>query len=1101
NHHVGGRGATSAHHAAGILRLASEAGLRSVLTNMVRMARREQAATVDVLDATRRLVPLDLRNIDRRNAEGHLKDTAGMIFAAEEAALLAGEDAGGLLRRTRELAMECRLDPIADIGLGEIRLPEFETLGTTTEQAPAVLRARCEAGLAAQYPTLGHEVRNRLEDELSVIGTLGFESYFLTVADVVQLIRGLGIRCAARGSGAGSLVNYALGVSGVDPLAHGLFMERFLSPLRHALPDIDLDVESHRRTEIYEKILDTFGGQRVSCVAMLETYRVRHAVRDVGAALSLPPAEVDAMAKAFPHVRARDAKAALRDLPELRAAGLGEQRLEVLFSLVESLDGLPRHIALHPCGVLLSDSSLGQRTPMEASHGGFPMSQFDKDDVEDLGLLKLDVLGIRMQSSMAHALQEIKRTQPTGPMPDIDALAPFDDPAVYDMIAHRATLGCFQIESPGQRELVGKFGPSTFHDIIIDISLFRPGPVKSDMITPFLEARQGWRKPHYLHDSFIPALEQTGGVVVFHEQVIMLIAIATGCSLAQGDEVRRALGDREGQKEVKEWLWPRAQERGYGEPVLEELWSILVAFASFGFCKAHAAAFALPTYQSAWLKRHYPAHFISGILTHDPGMYPKRLLLEEARRMGIRVLGLDVNHSNDTYHVEREDPEEEAVDLDAAALPPSWREPVAVGGLPTISGWGIRLSLADVKGMSEAEMGRIVAGQPYASLSDFWSRAAVDHPVVERLVLAGAFDRLYNIGRHAGVTRNAQVTRRDLLLALADLQRMRRSDDRARSRSGGRRRTPTLRGALQGFEDPRELAHAQRRSTPPPQPQSIQGAFDFSDGGEAVDVVATGLPEMDDDQRLRSELEILGLDASQHIMERYLPFLRAFGAVSSQRLLQQRNRSEVFICGVKVATQTPPVRSGRRVIFVTLDDSTGPTDATFFEDAQGPYASTVFNSWMLMVRGVIRRTGPRGLSVRATGAWDLGALHDTWREALDSGSTAEEALAAVGEIVNAQPVGFGPVGEWPITENTTQAAPPANAGDTDGAPEDPAPEGFEPPPDPQDHTRAGGMGRRRVLVHASGFEQSPYADIKPQGTGAAEAPRKLWHSSPGSSGR
>ncbi len=1110
NHHVGGRDATSAHHAAGILRLASETGLRSVLTNMVRMARRQQAATVDVLDATRRLVPLDLRNIDRRNAEGHLKSAEAMRFAAEEAALLAGEDPGALLHRTRQLALECRLDPIADIGLGEIRLPEFETLGTTTEQAPTVLRARCEAGLAAQYPTLGTEVRDRLEDELAVISRLGFESYFLTVADVVQLIRDLGIRCAARGSGAGSLVNYALGVSGVDPLAHGLLMERFLSPLRHALPDIDLDVESHRRTEIYEKVLDTFGGQRVSCVAMLETYRVRHAVRDVGAALSLPPAEVDAMAKAFPHVRARDAKAALRDLPELRAAGLGEQRLEVLFNLVESLDGLPRHIALHPCGVLLSDSSLGQRTPMEASHGGFPMSQFDKDDVEDLGLLKLDVLGIRMQSSMAHALDEIRRTQPPGPTADIDALAPFDDADTYDMIAHRATLGCFQIESPGQRELVGKFGPETFHDIIIDISLFRPGPVKSDMVTPFLEVRQGWRKPEYLHPSFIPALEQTGGVVVFHEQVIMLISIATGCSLAQGDEVRRALGDKEGQQDVKEWLWPRAQEKGYGEPVIEELWGILVAFASFGFCKAHAAAFALPTYQSAWLKRHYPAHFISGILTHDPGMYPKRLLLEEARRMGIHVLGLDVNHSDGTYHVEREDDAEEALDLDATALPPSWRQPVVVNGLPTISGWGIRLSLADVKGMGEAEIGRIVAGQPYASLSDFWSRAAVEHPVVERLVLAGAFDRLYGIGRRAAVARTDQVTRRDLLLALADLHRMRRSDDRARSRAGGRRRTPALRGALQGTEDPGALAHAQRRSGPPARAQSVQGAFDFSDGGEAVDVVATGLPEMDDDQRLRSELEILGLDASQHIMERYLPFLRAFGATSSQRLLQQRNRSEVFICGVKVATQTPPVRSGRRVVFLTLDDSTGPTDTTFFEDAQGPYASTVFNSWILMVRGVIRRTGPRGISVRATGAWDLGLLHDAWRGALGAGATAEEALAAVGEIVNARPIGFGPVGEWipdEWGENGEQERRDARAakrraeGKGDDTQEEPVPEGFEPPPDPQDHTRAGGMGRRRVLVHASGFEQSPYADIKPQGTGAAEAPRKLWHSSPGSSGR
>ncbi|HJE52599.1 MAG TPA: DNA polymerase III subunit alpha [Tessaracoccus flavescens] len=1094
NHHTGDRGVGSAHQAGGLIHLADQMGVAVVLTNMARMARRSQAATIDVLDAARRLVPLDVRNIDRRNAEGYLKGPDEMRVAALEAARAGGRaDAEQLLRSTVELGVRCQLDPIGDIGLGEIRLPEFEKLGTTVEEAPGVLRARCEAGLIERYGEINTSTATRLDDELSVIGKLGFESYFLTVADVVGLIRGLGIRCAARGSGAGSLVNYALGVSGVDPMRYGLIMERFLSPLRQALPDIDLDVESARRTEIYDKILDEFGGQRVACVAMIETYRVRHAVRDVGAALSLPPVEVDAMAKAFPHIRARDARSALRDLPELRAAGLGEERLDVLFNLVESLDGLPRHIALHPCGVILSDSSLKQRTPLEASFGGYPMSQFDKDDVEDLGLLKLDVLGIRMQSAMAHALTEIERTQPAGPEPAIDDLAPYDDPAVYDMIAHRATLGCFQIESPGQRELVGKFGPETFHDIIVDISLFRPGPVKSDMVTPFLEARQGWMEPDYLHPSLIPALEQTYGVVVFHEQIIMIISIVTGCSLAQGDEVRRALGDKEGQAQVKEWFWKKAEANGYEEPVIEQIWFILESFASFGFCKAHAAAFALPTYQSAWLKRHYPAHFLSGILTHDPGMYPKRLLLEEARRMNIAVLGLDVNRSTAEYRAERLD------DEGGLALP----EHLAIGahavegGLPQVDGWGIRLSFADVKGIAEAEMERIIAGQPYTSLTDFWERSRVAEPVVERLILAGAFDRLYRIGRHAAVQRRGQVTRRDLLLTLADLHRARRADERTASRAKGRR-------AAVLTDNPAEMAKAQSQKAAR-FAQAVQGALDFSEGVEVPtdDVAATGLPEMDDEQRLKAELEILGLDASHHIMERYLPLLRALNATSSRTLLDHRNRAEVLVAGVKVATQTPPVRSGRRVIFLTLDDSTGPVDTTFFEDVQGPYAATVFSSWMLLVRGLIRRTGPRGISIRATGAWDLGTLDEVWRSTLAGGATQEEAVAAVVAVLDEVPEGYSLVGEWTPAATT---APEDHAADVKGAemPVSAAPSDeaeFEPPPDPQNHTRGGGMGRRRVLVHASGFKQSPYSDIKPAGTGAAEAPRKLWHSSPGSSGR
>ena len=281
--------------------------------------------------------------------------------------------------------------------------------------ADRVLLHRCRAELDQRFTTLRthRAATERLEAELATIATLGYGGYFLTVAEVVDLIKEMGVRVAARGSGAGSLVNHLLGISGVNPLEHGLIMERFLSPLRQALPDIDIDVESARRTEIYTRILERFGGQRCVAVSMMDTYRVRHAVRDVGAALGLPPGEIDAFAKAFPHIRARDARAALADLPELRSSGMGrlaaQGRLDGFLDLVEALDGLPRHVALHPCGVLLSDGSLLDRTPVEASWMGFPMSQFDKDAVEEMGFLKLDVLGIRMQSAMAHALDEVVR--------------------------------------------------------------------------------------------------------------------------------------------------------------------------------------------------------------------------------------------------------------------------------------------------------------------------------------------------------------------------------------------------------------------------------------------------------------------------------------------------------------------------------------------------------------------------------------------------------------------------------------------------------------------------------------------------------------------
>ncbi len=844
-------------------------------------------------------------------------------------------------------------------------------------------------------------------------------------------------------------------------------MERFLSPLRASLPDIDLDVESARRLEVYEAILDRYGAERCACVSMMETYKVRHAIRDVGAALGMPPGEIDAIAKSFPHIRARDARMALRDLPELRASGLAEGRLDLMFGLVEKLDGLPRHIAMHPCGVLLSDATLLDRTPVEASYAGYPMSQFDKDDVEDLGLLKLDVLGIRMQSSMAHAVAEIKRIEGRDLDLDDEAQVPFDDPRTYQMISSSKTLGVFQIESPGQRELVGKSGIDDFEDIIADISLFRPGPVKSDMITPYLEAKQGWKMPLFLHDDLRPILGGTHGVVVFHEQVIEIIQQFTGCTFAEADEWRRALGDVEGMADTKLWFHPRAMARGYDRPLVERIWKVIEAFASFGFCKAHAAAFALPTYQSAWLKAHYPAHFLSGVLTHDPGMYPKRLILDDARQLGITILGLDVNLSEATYVAERVDPEMDTGPEESGAGVETlrWSLVPVLGELPpwTGVGWGIRLSLADVKGISAAEVARVVAareGTPYASLTDFWHRARVSRPVAERLVQAGAFDTVYGIGATGDLRRRGRVTRRDLLLQVADLDRHGRALERAaRGRASSRGRRPAgppagqipiegqeMAGPQRGDLSVRERAAAQSRATQPARPiTSVQLALDLGDGPSEGE--SSGLPEMTASDRVRAELDILGLDASSHVLDFHQRFLDQLGVVRSTALLEQRSRSQILIAGVKVATQTPPIRSGRRVIFLTLDDATGPVDATFFEDVQGPYAATVFGSWLLVVRGVVRRTGRRGISVRATGAWDLGTLTDLW-----STGGVDAALAEINRVPE------------------SLAAPAA----------------------------------QRVLVHSSGFRMSPYADIKPAGqaTGqvTGDVARKLWHRSPGSTG-
>ena len=902
SHLVAGKGPRSTPHAARSLIFARDHDIDAVITNAVRMRDRADGPVADVLDCARQLVPLHPRHVERRNAEGFLKSGDEMSSLAAEIARAAGERTPRqLLATTRSWAERSLLSPARDIGLGGAHLPEPHVVGVqSAHEMRMLLRTRSEAAINWRYSDGGaiKKARARLDDELSTVATLGFESYFLTVADICDMARKADIRVAARGSGAGSLICHLLGISGVEPMAHGLLMERFCSPLRRALPDIDIDVESHRRLEIYDMVFKRYGDtnwdtpnnqSRCATVAMVDTYRARHAIRDAGAALGMPAMEIDMLAKSMPHVRARNISSTLKNLPELKSLNISAPLTAMTIALAERLDGLPRHLAMHPCAIVLSDGALLDRVPLISSASGYPMVVFDKDDVEAIGLLKLDVLGVRMQSAISFALTEIERTQDR--KIDIDAVA-LDDQKTYELIQSTRTLGIFQIESPGQRELVGKLEPKTFTDLIIDISLFRPGPVKGDMITPFLKARHGWSPAQIIHPDLYEILRETEGVVVFHEQVIQIIATMTGVSLASADEKRRALGDKAGAQEVCDWFFPAATERGYELPIINEIWDLLRAFASFGFCKAHAAAFAMPTYQSAWLKTHYPAAFLAGVLTHDPGMYPKRLIVDEVRQMGIAIAPLDVNESDSVYRVEEK-------------------------------GAAIRIALSTISKISDGEIRSIIAGRPYIDLADFVHRSGSSAPVIESAVLTGGFDRLHS-----------DVNRRDLLLHLSDLQR-------------------SPHKAISG-------AQMNLAFTPPT-------------------LITSGLPDMNSAEIVRHEVERLGIDISRHLIEFYSDFLNSIGALRSSQLLKARSGSSVLVAGIKVAMQTPPVRSGKRVIFLTLDDGYGCSDSAFFSDAQASYASTLYSSSLLLVRGITRRTGARGISINATGAWDLRAAYESWR--------------------------------------------------------------------------------------------------------------------------
>ncbi len=427
------------------------------------------------------------------------------------------------------------------------------------------------------------------------------------------------------------------------------------------------------------------------------------------------------------------------------------------------------------------------------------------------------------------------------------------------------------------------------------------------MITPFLNARQGWRAPRLIHPSLYEILVETEGVVVFHEQVIRIIATIAGISLAQAESYRRLLNDPEGSVEFYPWFAERASERGYSADVINEVNDVLRAFASFGFCKAHAAAFALPTYQSAWLKSHYPAHFLAGLLTHDPGMYPKRLLLDEARQLGVALLPLSINSSANEYQVEK-----------------------------ISDGYGIRLALSDISGINEKEITEIISGRPFIDLADFVYRARISQPIVENLILLGAFDELH-----------PHTNRRDLLLHYAELDRW----------SG---------------------------------PSSDQMSLALLSGSSAGALTSSGLPALTESEKVRNEVALLGLDVSHHLIDFYHDLLRELGVVRAADLLTLRSRTPLLVAGVKVALQSPPIRSGRRVIFITLDDGTGCSDATFFEKTQIHSGRTLYRSQLLLVHGTVRRTGARGVSILADCAWDLSELHARWRESGDISILREE---------------------------------------------------------------------------------------------------------------
>jgi DNA polymerase-3 subunit alpha len=684
--------------------LAAKLGLGLVATNDIHYIKREDAESHDVLLCIQ---------------TGKTADDAGrMRFPTNEFYLKSADEMADLfaaypeaLTNTCRIAERCQLE----LEFGKLFLPEFPIPGGLTPED--YLADLCRQKLPQRYPGYGQVESERLAYELSVIGQMGFASYFLIVWDFVNHAREKGIAVGpGRGSAAGSIVAYLLDITNIDPLKYGLLFERFLNPERVTMPDIDIDFCYVRRSEIIEYVISRYGADRVAQIITFGTMAAKAAIRDVGRVLNMPYGDVDRIAKLVPSELGITLSRALEVGSDLRNLYQSDPEVKKLIDLAMSIEGLPRHASTHAAGVVIAREPLTHYVPLQNSSEGFITTQYDKDRIEEIGLLKMDLLGLRTLTVITDALIMIKQNR--GLTVDIDAI-PTDDPKAAAMLAAGDTAGVFQMESSGMTNLVKELKPERFEDLIPLVALYRPGPLGSGMVTDFINGRHGRKKVTYLHPLLEPILKETFGVILYQEQVMQIASTLAGFTLGQADLLRRAMGKKKPEviAAQRENFMKGAAERSIDHKLAEEVFNLIAHFADYGFNKSHSAAYALVAYQTAYLKANFPQEFMAALLTSIMGANDKvGFYIEECRRMGLSVLPPDVNAS-------------------AAGF--------------TVDGDAIRFGLAGVKNVGDNAIASIVEVREkdgrFTSLVDFCSRVdmrLVNKRVLESLIKCGAFDSL-----------------------------------------------------------------------------------------------------------------------------------------------------------------------------------------------------------------------------------------------------------------------------------------------------------------------------------------------------------------------
>jgi error-prone DNA polymerase len=877
-----------------MIRLSRQARLPLVASGGVRYHVPQRQALLDLLTAVRHGSTVSgVRQHLFANAERYLKppeEMAALFARAPEA-----------VRRTVEIADRC------EFSLDDLRYEYQKELAPEGETPMEYLTRLAWKGARKRYPRgVPQKVHDLVKHELALIEELHYEAYFLTVWDLVRFARRRGILCQGRGSAANSVVCYCLGITAVDPDRIDLLFERFVSRERNEAPDIDVDFEHERREEVLQYLYNKYGRERAGITGEVITYRSRSAVRDVGKALGLSLDRVDRLAKRIERFHTE---------PELadrcREAGIDPDSTvgRQLIELVDQLVGFPRHLSQHTGGMVITRGPLCELVPIEnAAMDDRTVIQWNKDDLDELGILKIDCLALGMLTAIRKCFALIE--QHHGRSLTL-ANVPPEDPDVYAMIGRADTMGVFQIESRAQMSMLPRLRPRCFYDLVIEVAIVRPGPIQGNMVHPYLRRRNGEEEVTYPSIEVRQVLEKTLGVPLFQEQAMRLAVVAAGFTPGEADELRRAMGAwrRPGVIDAfHQKLIEGMRAKGFSEEYAEAIFNQIRGFGDYGFPESHAASFALLVYVSCWLKYHYPAAFTAALLNSQPlGFYAPAQLVRDVREHDVEVLPVDVNHSDwdCTLEVKRK---AESGKRETAA-----NSPLATHHSP------LRLGFRMLRGMSESHARRIEECRtdgPFRSLDEFTRRTGLSRTVSSKLAKAGTFGSL-------------QLNRRQALWdALGQDQEELPLFDRCDSgKSSTVRETHQSASSLQKRDATADL-RANAKVT---------------------------LPPMSAAEEVLADYRTVGLSLDAHPMQFLRAGLDELGVARAEQLKVLPNNRLVSVAGIVLVRQRPGTAKG--ITFVTLEDETGTANLIIRQNVWKRFRDAALGANVLLAHGRLQRQG------------------------------------------------------------------------------------------------------------------------------------------------